>query len=104
MEKLWFSYRTFNPFIAFNLKHLSNFLKFLFRDFAWSPADNILSYWVPEEKENPARVTLIDIPSRKELRVKNLFNVAECKLHWQKQGDYMCCKVDRYTKSKKVRG
>ncbi|XP_072044108.1 eukaryotic translation initiation factor 3 subunit B-like [Amphiura filiformis] len=71
------------------------------KDFAWSPADNIISYWVPEEKENPARVTLIELPSRRELRIKNLFNVAECKLHWQKLGDYMCCKVDRYTKSKK---
>ncbi|XP_030839766.1 eukaryotic translation initiation factor 3 subunit B [Strongylocentrotus purpuratus] len=71
------------------------------REFCWSPASNIMSYWTPEEKENPARVTLMAIPSRKELRVKNLFSVADCKLHWQKQGHYMCCKVDRLSKSKK---
>merc|ERR1712087_651000 len=39
-----------------------------------------------------------EIPSRKELRVKNLFNVADCKMHWQKSGDYLCVKVDRYKK------
>ncbi|XP_071493342.1 eukaryotic translation initiation factor 3 subunit B-like [Diadema antillarum] len=71
------------------------------REFCWSPASNVLSYWTPEEKENPARVTLIAVPSRRELRVKNLFNVADCKLHWQKQGHYLCVKVDRLSKSKK---
>ncbi|XP_071954537.1 eukaryotic translation initiation factor 3 subunit B-like [Antedon mediterranea] len=71
------------------------------KDFCWSPADSIISYWVPEQGESPARVTLLEIPSRKELRVKNLFNVSECKLHWQKAGDYLGVKVDRLTKSKK---
>ncbi|XP_038067508.1 eukaryotic translation initiation factor 3 subunit B-like [Patiria miniata] len=73
------------------------------RDFGWSPADNILAYWVPEVNESPARVTLVEIPSRKELRAKTLYNVADCKIHWQKQGDYLGVKVDRYTnKNKKV--
>ena len=67
-----------------------------FRDFSWSPTDNIISYWVPEERDTPARVTLIDIPSRKQLCMKNLFTVADCKMHWQKSGDYLCVKVDRY--------
>lgn len=47
------------------------------RDFAWSPSDNIIAFWVPEYKDTPARVTLMEIPSRKEMRVKNLFNVSE---------------------------
>lgn len=72
------------------------------RDFSWSPSENILAYWTPEAKDNPARVTLLEIPSRRELRVKNLFNVGDCKMHWQMQGDYLCVKVDRVTKSKKV--
>jgi hypothetical protein len=38
-------------------------------------------------------VVLLEIPSRNELRVKNLFNVADCKMHWQKCGDYLCVKV-----------
>jgi len=68
------------------------------RDFSWSPSENILSYWVAEEKDVPARVVLLELPSRNEVRVKNLFNVANCKMHWQKSGDYLCVKVDRYSK------
>jgi translation initiation factor 3 subunit B len=56
---------------------------------------------VPEESNTPARVTLIEIPSRNELCVRNLFNVADCKMHWQKSGDHLCVKVDRYSKAKK---
>ncbi|KAK2161522.1 hypothetical protein LSH36_115g06038 [Paralvinella palmiformis] len=70
------------------------------KDFGWSPTDNIISYWTPEEQNTPARVTLIKIPHREQVCVKNLFTVAECKIHWQKCGDYLCVKVDRY-KSKK---
>jgi len=68
------------------------------KGFSWSPKDNIIAYWVAEAKDVPARVVLLEIPSRKELRVKNLFNVADCKMHWQKSGDYLCVKVDRYRK------
>ena len=71
------------------------------RNFTWSPSQNILAYWVAEDQNVPARVTLLEIPSRNELRAKNLFNVADCKMHWQKCGDYLCVKVDRYTKAKK---
>ncbi|CAG0914165.1 unnamed protein product [Notodromas monacha] len=71
------------------------------RDFSWSPSANIIAYWVAEDREIPARVTLVSIPSRTEVRVKNLFSVADCKMHWQKSGDYLCVKVDRYAKAKK---
>jgi len=70
------------------------------KDFSWSPTDNMISYWTPEDGDMPARVTLIDIPGRETLCVKNLFTVADCKMHWQKSGDHLCVKVDRY-KSKK---
>ena len=52
------------------------------RDFSWSPKESILAYWVAEDKDVPARVMLLEIPSRKELGVKNLF-VPDCKMHWQ---------------------
>jgi len=32
------------------------------KDFSWSPTDNVLAYWVPENKDVPARVTLLEIP------------------------------------------
>ncbi|KAH9927290.1 translation initiation factor eIF-3b [Fomitopsis serialis] len=65
------------------------------------PRENMLAYWTPEVANQPARVTLMNFPSRAILRQKNLFNVSECKLHWQNQGDFLCVKVDRHTKTKK---
>lgn len=52
------------------------------REFAWSPTDDVIAFWVPEYKDTPARVTLMEIPSRKEIRVKNLFNVSEVILYY----------------------
>lgn len=63
--------------------------------------ENMLVYWTPEVANQPARVTLLGFPSRTILRQKNLFNVTECKLYWQNQGDFLCVKVDRHTKTKK---
>lgn len=71
------------------------------RGFSWSPTDNIIAYWVAEQTDVPAKVTLMEIPKKREIRTKNLFNVADCKLHWQKCGDYLGVKVDRFSKSKK---
>lgn len=34
--------------------------------------------------------------------VRNLFNVADCRMNWQKNGDFLCVKVDRYSKAKKA--
>ncbi|VEL36510.1 unnamed protein product [Protopolystoma xenopodis] len=59
------------------------------RDYSWSPTDNIITYWVPESDNTPARVVLIEIPSRQELCTKNLFSVAEIGLIWHPQGDYL---------------
>jgi len=72
------------------------------REFQWSPTANILSYWAPEVQNSPAHVDLIEIPSRKKLRQKNLFNVTKCSMVWQKEGKYLSVKVTRHTKSKKT--
>lgn len=39
--------------------------------------ESALAYWVPEIGNQPARVTLMSVPSRATLRSKNLFNVSE---------------------------
>lgn len=39
--------------------------------------ENMLAYWTPEMGNQPARVSLMSIPSRTVLRSKNLFNVTE---------------------------
>lgn len=72
------------------------------KDFQWSPTDHILAFWQPEINNIPARVTLMELPERKEIRTKNLYNVSRCNLHWQKCGDHLCVKVDRHTKTKKT--
>lgn len=71
------------------------------RGFSMSPSQNILAYWVQGSKDAPSRVSLIDLPSKKEVRGKNLFNVNDCKMYWQKSGDHLCVKVDRFIKLKK---
>ncbi|KAH8504065.1 hypothetical protein H0E87_011635 [Populus deltoides] len=72
-------------------------------DFIWSPTDPIFALFVPElgGGNQPARVSLIQIPGKEELRQKNLFSVSDCKMYWQSNGDYLAVKVDRYTKTKK---
>ncbi|RZF47852.1 hypothetical protein LSTR_LSTR010642 [Laodelphax striatellus] len=68
------------------------------KDFSWSPTDNIIAYWVcPNDQNEPSRVVLMDV----EIRTNTQFNVADCKLHWQKSGDHLCVKLDRYGKVKK---
>lgn len=71
------------------------------RHFAWSPTDDIIAFWTPEVENSPARVTLMKIPEREEIRQKALYSVARIMLHWHQQGRFLCCKVDRLTKSKK---
>lgn len=71
------------------------------RGFAWSPKDNIMAYWTPEVNDSPARVSLIELPSKREIRQKALFSVSTIVLHWQQEGKFLCCKVDRLTKSRK---
>lgn len=73
-------------------------------DFAWSPSEPLLAVYQPEANagNTPARVSLWSIPARKELRQKQLFNVSDAKMHWHPQGDYLCVRVDRFTKTKKT--
>lgn len=73
-------------------------------EFCWSPKDDVISVVVPEADNNPARVVLYDIPSRNERRQKNLFSVADIRMVWQNDGDYLCVKADRLTKTKKIAG
>jgi translation initiation factor 3 subunit B len=67
------------------------------KDFQWSPSNNVIACYIPgqESGDKPARVLLIDIPSRNILRSHNLFKVVDCSLHWQSAGDYLCVKVER---------
>ena len=74
-------------------------------EFCWSPGEPILATFQPEQNGGnvPARISLIQLPSRNEVRSKNLFNVSDVKMFWQSQGDYFAVKVDHHTKSKRAR-
>lgn len=67
----------------------------------WSPTQSILAYWVPEQDNVPAKVALLEIPSRKLIREKHLYSVSDVKMHWQSAGEYLCVKMSR-KKTKKT--
>lgn len=48
------------------------------QDFAWSPAEPILCAYQAEQSGGnlPARISLVRVPDRTELRQKNLFSVS----------------------------
>jgi translation initiation factor 3 subunit B len=69
----------------------------------WSPTDHILSFWTPELGDIPARLTLMELPSRNIIRKKNIFHVTDCKMHWQSAGEYLLVRVD-IIKAKKAPG
>lgn len=62
---------------------------------------NVLCYWTPEINNQAARVSIMTVPSKQVIRTRNLFNVSDCRFHWQDQSAYLCVKVDRHTRSKK---
>ena len=64
-------------------------------DLVWSPSQLYCAYWVPEQANKPAHAGIIEIPSRKLIREKHLYNVVDIKLYWQESGDYLCVKVIR---------
>lgn len=80
-------------------------------DFEWSPAPasdkklgaegNLMCYWTPEVNNQPSRVSVMTVPTKEIVRTKNLYNVTDAKMFWQSNGDFLCIKVDRHTKSKK---
>ncbi|KAI8112144.1 hypothetical protein M9434_003468 [Picochlorum sp. BPE23] len=71
------------------------------QSFEWSPADPILCAYQEEQGNLPARVVLIRSPDREEVRAKNLFSVADVRMAWHPQGDYLAVRVEKWTKTKK---
>uniref|UniRef100_A0A915J7W6 RRM domain-containing protein n=1 Tax=Romanomermis culicivorax TaxID=13658 RepID=A0A915J7W6_ROMCU len=70
------------------------------RDFQWSPQQNVIAYWVAEADQRPSRAAILSVPDKEELRSMNTINLAEASIHWQKSGDNICFKADRYGKKK----
>jgi len=68
--------------------------------FQWSPKDNIIAVWTTEKQNNPARVVLVEVPTRRELTARSRTQV-EAKMHWQSAGDYFCLHVTKLSKTGK---
>jgi len=71
------------------------------QDCAWSPTDNYMAYYIKENNDVPAKVSIMSLPDKKDIGSKNLFNVAKCEIFWQASGDYLCFKMARYAKLKR---
>jgi len=67
----------------------------------WSPDANILAYHVPEKGNTPAKVSLLELPSKTRLREVHLYSVTGIKMFWQDRGDYLAVQMTRH-KTKKT--
>ena len=52
-------------------------------DFSWSPRDYNLAYWVPEHGQIPAKIIVLEMPSRNELSTKSRHLVSEVHVRTQ---------------------
>jgi translation initiation factor 3 subunit B len=68
--------------------------------FQWSPKENILSVWCLEKDNNPARLILLEIPTRREIASRSRTQV-EASMHWQSEGDFLCLLATKLSKTKK---
>jgi translation initiation factor 3 subunit B len=37
------------------------------KDFSWSPTNNVIAYWIAENKDVPAKVSIMSIPNREDV-------------------------------------
>lgn len=71
------------------------------KSYTFSPTQDHICYWVPEAGERPLRVCIRELPTLKQIRVKNLFKVKELEMMWHPQGKYLAVKVSKTLKGKK---
>lgn len=66
--------------LLFSLIPLTPHVLLCFRDMLWCPTENLLAYWVPETTDIPAKITVLQIPSRTVLSTKSKMLVKEVSL------------------------
>ncbi|EPR58434.1 putative eukaryotic translation initiation factor [Toxoplasma gondii TgCatPRC2] len=76
-------------------------LKYPLEKFEWSPTENIISVWIKGSEDAPGRLLLVEIPSRRELSSKNVYNVKGASMHWQSKGDFLCLRTVAFKKTGK---
>ncbi|MDP2439090.1 MAG: hypothetical protein Q8P67_25365, partial [archaeon] len=68
-------------------------------DYSWSPSQNIIACYISAEGNRPARVDLIEIPSRRVLQTRTSQYVDSVHLIWHPQGDFLGALFVRFNKS-----
>jgi translation initiation factor 3 subunit B len=61
-------------------------------EFVWSPksTSNLISYWCPAVGNHPALISILELPSRREISSRKMFDVTDGRMVWQNDGDYLC--------------
>jgi len=70
------------------------------KTFEWSPRDNVIAVWTLEKDNNPARLVLVEVPSRRELASRSRTQ-CEADMYWQSEGDFLCLVVTKLSKTRK---
>jgi len=68
--------------------------------FAWSPKDNLISIWVDEKKNSPARLMILNMPNLEELASRSRTQCG-AEMIWQSEGDFLCLVITKMSKSNK---
>ena len=52
----------------------------------WSPKSNMISYWSPAIGNYPAIINIIELPNRKDICSRKVFDVQDGQMTWQSEG------------------
>jgi translation initiation factor 3 subunit B len=70
-------------------------------EFSWSPRNNMLSYYSPGSVNFPALINIVELPSRRDVCSRKLFDVLEGRMSWQSEGEYLCVYMTKQQGKKK---
>jgi translation initiation factor 3 subunit B len=70
------------------------------RDIQWSPTQNLLAYYVPEQGSRPATVSIMELPSKAIKRDARFFKVDSAEMYWHNRGDYLAVLMQRKVSKK----
>lgn len=71
-------------------------------DFMWSPASNMISYVSPAVGNHPCIINIISIPDRVDICSRKMFDVADGRMFWQTDGDYLAVSMTKNQNKKKT--
>ena len=84
--------------------HLIHAVQAGVEDAEWGNEKALLAYWIGEQENSPARVSLLSIQNGmvRQLKSKTLFMVRSCSFCWHPQDMFLALLVDRWNKTKRT--